>query len=89
MLRRRRPSSAPTAIETPPGAQRAAIDQQQARAQEARGVLEQTLGALRRLEEGAFGICVVCGAPIGKERVVALPRTELCVDCRRRHEHHR
>ncbi|MCU1499671.1 MAG: TraR/DksA family transcriptional regulator [Acidimicrobiales bacterium] len=37
--------------------------------------------ALRRLDEGTYGVCTVCGRPIGAERLAAVPGTDTCVDC--------
>jgi len=37
--------------------------------------------ALRRIEDGTYGICTNCGKPIGEERLEALPWTDLCIDC--------
>jgi RNA polymerase-binding transcription factor DksA len=36
--------------------------------------------ALRRLEEGTYGVCEACGGPIGEERLRAVPAARLCVD---------
>jgi RNA polymerase-binding protein DksA len=36
-------------------------------------------GALKRLDDGTFGICVRCGKPIEKARLKALPYVELCI----------
>jgi len=36
-------------------------------------------GALKRLDQGTFGICVRCGKPIEKARLKALPYAELCI----------
>ncbi|MCF3963335.1 TraR/DksA family transcriptional regulator [Streptomyces fuscigenes] len=47
---------------------------------------EQVLATLSRLEEGTFGVCARCGAPIGEERMAALPHTRLCIACRRAEE---
>jgi RNA polymerase-binding protein DksA len=48
---------------------------------------EQLLGridaALRRIEDGTYGICTNCGRPIPEERLEALPWAELCIDCAR------
>ncbi len=46
--------------------------------------------AIRRLEEGQYGICEVCGKPIEPERLELFPETTLCATCarersRRRH----
>lgn len=35
--------------------------------------------ALRRLEEGTYGICEACGEPIGEERLQAMPAARFCV----------
>jgi RNA polymerase-binding transcription factor DksA len=49
---------------------------------------QQTLGdieaALLRIDEGTYGTCLVCGAPIGAERLRALPWARLCIDDQRR-----
>ena len=37
--------------------------------------------ALRRLEEGNYGICASCGEDIAEQRLEALPATPLCFDC--------
>ena len=49
---------------------------------------QQTLGeieaALRRIDDGTYGTCLLCGAPIGAERLRALPWARLCIDDQRR-----
>lgn len=35
--------------------------------------------ALRRLDEGTYGLCEACGEPIGDERLEALPATRFCL----------
>ena len=42
--------------------------------------------ALRRLEEGTYGICEDCGRPISPERLKAVPFARRCVDCQRQAE---
>ncbi|MDX3239158.1 TraR/DksA C4-type zinc finger protein [Streptomyces sp. ME03-5709C] len=37
--------------------------------------------ALGRVEEGVYGSCEVCGRPIGRERLLALPLGGRCVGC--------
>jgi DnaK suppressor protein len=37
--------------------------------------------ALRRLEDGSYGICEHCGEPIPWERLDVLPMTGLCTSC--------
>jgi DnaK suppressor protein len=51
---------------------------------------QHTLGeveaALTRLENGSFGSCEACGAPIAAERLSAIPWARLCIDDQRRAE---
>ncbi len=42
--------------------------------------------ALRRIEDGTYGKCVNCGAPIPEERLEAMPWATLCIDCKRKEE---
>ena len=42
--------------------------------------------ALRRIEEGTYGICVNCGAQIAPERLEAVPWATLCIECKRKEE---
>jgi RNA polymerase-binding transcription factor DksA len=37
--------------------------------------------ALKRLDEGTYGICVTCGEPIAKARLDALPHAVQCIEC--------
>ncbi len=37
--------------------------------------------ALKRMQEGEFGICMECGESIGVARLMAMPETTLCIDC--------
>jgi len=43
--------------------------------------------ALGRIENGTYGTCAVCGAPIPEERLDAVPYATLCLDDKRRQEH--
>ncbi|MFC1941216.1 TraR/DksA family transcriptional regulator [Chloroflexota bacterium] len=38
--------------------------------------------ALRKFEEGTYGLCDRCGQPIAPERLEALPHASLCMDCK-------
>ncbi len=40
--------------------------------------------ALRKIEEGSYGICEVCGEPIGAGRLAAIPWARLCIDDQRK-----
>ena len=46
-------------------------------------VLADIHAALKRIEEGTYGICTNCGKPIAVERLEALPWATLCIDCKR------
>jgi DnaK suppressor protein len=37
--------------------------------------------ALKKLDEGTYGTCDRCGAPIGTERLQAIPWATLCIRC--------
>jgi DnaK suppressor protein len=37
--------------------------------------------ALERLAQGRYGVCEVCGQPIGAERLAARPSATTCVRC--------
>lgn len=39
--------------------------------------------ALKRIEEGTYGICASCGAEIRPERLKAVPWTAVCAECAR------
>ena len=36
--------------------------------------------AIRRLDEGTYGLCEACGRPIGDERLEAMPAARFCLD---------
>ena len=37
--------------------------------------------ALKRMEEGTYGLCVVCGEEIPEARIKAVPYTDKCIKC--------
>ena len=41
-------------------------------------------GALQRMEEGTYGICLACEESIGVKRLQALPWAEFCLRCQER-----
>jgi RNA polymerase-binding transcription factor len=49
-------------------------------------VLEEIEAALKRVEEGTYGLCSSCGKPIPEERLEALPWATLCIECQRERE---
>jgi RNA polymerase-binding protein DksA len=40
--------------------------------------------ALRKIENGTYGTCEVCGKPIGAGRLAAMPWARLCIDDQRK-----
>ncbi len=42
--------------------------------------------ALKRIEDGTFGICEECKSPVTKARLLALPYARLCLDCQQKRE---
>ena len=42
--------------------------------------------AIRKLDNGTFGICEECEEPIGKKRLEARPETGLCIQCKENQE---
>ena len=57
---------------------------------EKRLALEKALGdlirqvdlALQKVDRGTYGLCDLCGQPIGQERLEALPTAGLCLKCK-------
>jgi RNA polymerase-binding transcription factor DksA len=47
--------------------------------QNVRDLLDKIARALKRVDEGTFGICERCGKPIEKPRIKALPYVDLCI----------
>ncbi|GAA2128242.1 TraR/DksA family transcriptional regulator [Actinomadura napierensis] len=58
--------------------ERARIEASLSRAQ---AHLDEIDGALRRLADGAYGVCERCGGPIAAERLAARPTARTCVAC--------
>jgi DnaK suppressor protein len=46
-----------------------------------RAEIEKVKQAIARIDSGEYGICVVCGEPINKERLKALPYSTMCIKC--------
>jgi RNA polymerase-binding transcription factor len=38
--------------------------------------------ALRKLDDGTYGLCERCGNPIGADRLEAIPWARLCITCK-------
>jgi len=50
----------------------------------AQQTLTEINAALRRIDDGTYGVCEVCGKPIPRERLLAIPWARLCIDDQRR-----
>ena len=48
--------------------------------------LVQIREALRRIDDGTYGICEICGNPIGRARLKAKPYAKLCIECKSKAE---
>jgi len=42
--------------------------------------------AIKRMDDGVFGICEVCNGPISEKRLMARPVTTLCINCKMKQE---
>jgi hypothetical protein len=50
-----------------------------------RGFLtRQVSGALERIDNGSYGLCLQCGQPIEVNRLAALPWVAFCIACQER-----
>jgi DnaK suppressor protein len=52
-----------------------------------RSLLQKIDKALRKLDEGEFGVCEECEEPINVKRLEARPETDLCIRCKEDQEH--
>ncbi|WP_430334794.1 TraR/DksA family transcriptional regulator [Rhodococcus sp. ACT016] len=48
---------------------------------DARREVEELDAALRRVEDGTYGICMYCGNSIAEARLDALPAARTCIEC--------
>jgi RNA polymerase-binding protein DksA len=49
-------------------------------------VLAEIDAALKRIQDGTYGICTSCAKPIPQERLEARPWATLCIGCKRARE---
>jgi DnaK suppressor protein len=49
----------------------------------ARTLLDRILATLARVGAPGFGRCAVCGGDIGRDRLLAVPHTTVCIGCAR------
>jgi DnaK suppressor protein len=52
-------------------------------AERARTLLDRILATLSRVGAPGFGRCAACGDVIGRDRLLAVPHTDVCIDCAR------
>lgn len=50
----------------------------------AQQTLDAITDALRKIEDGTYGTCEVCGRQIGEDRLAAIPWARLCIDDQRK-----
>jgi len=46
-----------------------------------RKIIDEIRAALRRIDEGDYGVCESCGDDIGEKRLLARPVATHCIDC--------
>jgi len=63
-----------------PGAETLALEVAQSLLEQVRDELDDVDAALRRLDDGTYGLCEACGQPIGEERLAALPAARYCIE---------
>ncbi len=51
-----------------------------------RELLEEIEHALKKIEEGTYGICESCGNPIKKSRLMARPEARRCTPCQEKYD---
>jgi RNA polymerase-binding transcription factor DksA len=47
----------------------------------ARTEIELVKQAIARIDKGQYGLCQLCGKPIGQERLKAIPYSSMCIKC--------
>ena len=52
---------------------------------ERKSILE-LIEAMKRIEEGSYGICEDCGKPISEKRLQVAPAATLCIECKAEEE---
>lgn len=57
-----------------------------AMAESTASLLAKVNNALTKIDKGTYGVCDICGGPIKKMRLKAIPHATLCVDCQERME---
>lgn len=71
---------------TPPRRSRSAREISAALKAGARSALRDVEAALRRMDEGSYGLCISCGEALPIERLEILPQVARCMPCQRASE---
>jgi len=48
--------------------------------------LKEISTALKKIDDGSYGVCESCSAPIPKQRLKIKPFAKYCISCREKHE---
>ncbi|MGR6968806.1 TraR/DksA family transcriptional regulator [Streptomyces cynarae] len=64
-------------------AKTAALESLRTDTERARSLLDRILTTLSRVGAPGFGRCTACGGEIGRDRLLAVPHTDLCIACAR------
>lgn len=46
-----------------------------------RKIVDEIRAALKRLQDGEYGVCEACGDEVGERRLLARPTARHCIDC--------
>ncbi|MEV6654553.1 TraR/DksA C4-type zinc finger protein [Streptomyces sp. NPDC051219] len=63
------------------GATTTSLDQLRSGRDRAGFLLALTVAAVGRLDDGTYGLCLTCGRPMDRERMLAVPHLKRCVRC--------
>lgn len=50
-----------------------------------KNILNEIELALKKIEEGRYGICELCKKPIEPKRLMAIPYSRYCIECQKKH----
>lgn len=51
-----------------------------------KNILNEIEVALKKIENGKYGICELCKKPIEPKRLKAIPYSRYCIDCQKKHQ---
>ncbi|MFQ5411482.1 MAG: TraR/DksA family transcriptional regulator, partial [Phycisphaerae bacterium] len=52
------------------------------------GQIDEIEAAIRRIDDGVYGLCADCGKPIPRKRLEVLPFAQRCLNCKDTRERH-